>query len=194
MFTDENGNSVAHQSGAKPGDAKLEDVNGDGIIDTRDMKVIGSKRPSFTMSMTNSFKFKEFYASLVLYGSFGRWMSDNIPDIAQYTFSTANYIHGINYWTPEHPDADVPSPGYIKKFSHGYYKKQNYLQIKNITIGYAFKPETIKKIGLKGLDLNVSVDNLHVFSNMRQLLNYDNTWFAAYPMQRVWSLGLTVTL
>lgn len=192
-FTDAEGKTVAHQKGAQPGDAKLEDVDGNGYIDSNDMKVIGNKRPSFTLSMSNQFNYKNFYASVVLYGVFGRWMSDNIPDIGQYTFGTANYVHGINYWTPEHPDADVPSPGYVKTFSHGYYKKQNYVQIKNITLGYQFKKEMVKRIGLSGLDVNVSVDNLHVFSNMRQMLNYDNTWFASFPMQRAWHLGLTVT-
>ena len=192
-FTDAAGNQVAHQTGAKPGDAKLLDKDGNGIINTSDMMVIGNKRPSFTMSMSNQFNFKQFYASFVLYGVFGRWMSDNIPNIGSYAFGTGNYIHGINYWTPEHPDADVPSPGYIQKFTHGYYKKQNYVQVKNITIGYQFRRDDIRKIGLAGLDINASVDNLHVFSNMRQLLNYDNTWFASYPMQRAWRLGLTVT-
>ena len=193
-YTDAAGNTVTRQKGAQPGDAKLEDVNGDGVITDDDKKVIGSKRPSFTLSMSNQFNYKQFYASFMLYGSFGRWMSDNIPDISQYTFSTSNYIHGVKYWTPEHPEnTDAPSPGYVKTFSHGYYKKQNYLQIKNITIGYSFLKEDVKRFGLSGLDINVGVDNLHVFSNMRQLLNYDNTWFASYPMQRAWRLGLTVT-
>ena len=192
-FTDSEGKTVAHQKGAQPGDATLEDVDGNGYIDAHDMKVIGNRRPSFTLSMSNQFNYKNFYASVMLYGLFGRWMTDNIPDIGQYTFSTSNYVHGINYWTPEHPNADVPSPGYIKSFSHSYYKKQNYVQIKNITIGYQFKKDMVKRIGLSGLDVNVSVDNLHVFSNMRQMLNYDNTWFASFPMQRAWHLGLTVT-
>ncbi len=192
-FTDANGNTVAHQQGAQAGDARLEDVDGNGIIDTNDMKVIGSTRPSFTMSMSNQFNYKNFYASVVLYGLFGRWMTDNISDIPQYTFGTANYVHGVNYWTPEHPDADVPSPGYVKHFSHSYYKKQNYVQIKTITLGYRFQQEMIRHIGLSALDVNFSVDNLHVFSNMRQMLNNDNTWFASYPMQRAWRLGLTVT-
>ena len=91
---------MTRQKGAQPGDAKLEDVNGDGVITDDDKKVIGSKRPSFTLSMSNQFNYKQFYASFMLYGSFGRWMSDNIPDISQYTFSTSNYIHGVKYWTP----------------------------------------------------------------------------------------------
>lgn len=193
-YTDDKGNTVTRQKGAQPGDARLQDVNGDGQITDDDKTIIGNTRPSFTLSMSNQFNYKQFYASIVLYGSFGRWMSDNIPDIAQYTFGVSNYIHGVKYWTPEHPEnTEAPSPGYVKTFEHGYYKKQNYVQIKNITLGYQFRKETVKKIGLAGLDVNVSVDNLHVFSNMRQLLNYDNTWFAAYPMQRAWRLGLTVT-
>lgn len=193
-YTDDKGNTVTRQKGAQPGDARLLDVNGDGQITDDDKTIIGNTRPSFTLSMSNQFNYKQFYASIVLYGSFGRWMSDNIPDIAQYTFGVSNYIHGVKYWTPEHPEnTEAPSPGYVKTFEHGYYKKQNYVQIKNITLGYQFRKETVKKIGLAGLDVNVCVDNLHVFSNMRQLLNYDNTWFAAYPMQRAWRLGLTVT-
>lgn len=193
-FIDKDGSTKAHQNGAKPGDAKLADTNGDGVITDDDKIVIGSTRPSFTMSMANQFQYKQFYASFTLYGSFGRWMSDNIPDINQYTFSTSNYIHGVKYWTPEHPEnIEAPSPGYIKKFSHGYYKKQNYLQIRNITVGYEFQKDWVKRIGLSGLDVNIGIDNLHVFSNMRQLLNYDNTWFASYPMQRAYRLSLQVT-
>lgn len=192
-FTDANGNEVEHQTGAQPGSAKLEDVDGNGYIDSNDKKIIGSKRPSFTMSMSNTFNFKQIYCSFVLNGLFGRWMQDNIPNIDSYTFGVGNYIHGINYWTPENTNADVPSPGYTRTFSHEYYKKENYVQIKNVTIGYTFKPETIKKLKLKGLDVNFSIDNLAVFSNIRQILNYDNTWFASYPMQRAYRLGFTVT-
>ena len=79
------------------------------VITGDDKKVVGGKRPSFTLSMSNQFNYKQFYASFMLYGSFGRWMSgQHPPDISQYTFSTANYIHGVKYWTPEHPEAPTP--------------------------------------------------------------------------------------
>ena len=47
-FIDKDGKEVAHQTGATPGAAKLEDVDGNGVIDSKDRKVIGSKPPSFT--------------------------------------------------------------------------------------------------------------------------------------------------
>ena len=180
-FIDNEGNEVAHQNGARPGDAKLEDVDGNGIIDENDRKVIGNKKPSWSMSMGNRFEYKNVYFSFLLNGVFGKWMSDNVANIGSYTFGAGNYIAGANYWTPENTDADYVSPGYIQSFEHGYYKKLNFVTLRNITLGYRLSPKVAKKIGMSGIDVNVSVNNVCAISNMRQMLNYDNTWFASYP-------------
>lgn len=192
-YVDEDGNEMARQKGAKAGDAKLEDVNGNGYIDEGDRKVIGSKRPAFTMSMGNRFRFHDFYCSILLNGVFGKWMQDNVANVTSYTFGAGNYIAGAKYWTPETPEADYVSPGYQQQFSHEYYKKMHYLQIKNITLGYTMPKFVAGKIGMAGIDVNVSVNNVHTFSNMRQMLNYDNTWFASFPTARSYMLGLTLT-
>ncbi|MGM9765543.1 MAG: hypothetical protein ACI3ZO_04215, partial [Candidatus Cryptobacteroides sp.] len=68
----------------------------------------------------------------------------------------------------------------------------NYLSIKNITIGYTLPAKAVKKMHLSGVDVNFSVNNVHTFSNMRQMLNYDNTWFASYPTARSYMLGITI--
>ena len=180
-FIDNEGNEVAHQNGARPGDAKLEDVDGNGIIDENDRKVIGNKKPSWSMSMGNRFEYKNVYFSFLLNGVFGKWMSDNVANIGSYTFGAGNYIAGANYWTPENTDADYVSPGYIQSFEHGYYKKLNFVTLRNITLGYRLSPKVANKIGMSGIDVNVSVNNVCAISNMRQMLNYDNTWFASYP-------------
>ena len=193
-FIDENGKEVARQDGASPGAAKLEDVDGNGYIDERDMKVIGSKKPSFTMSMGNKLTYKSFYFSFLTNGVFGVWRDDNVANIGGWTFGTANYIRGANYWTPENPDADIVSPGYVQgTLKHGYYKKVSYVQIKNITLGYRMNQKIASKVGLSAIDVNVGVNNLHTFSNIRQVLNHDNTWFASYPTARSFILGLNLT-
>ena len=192
-FVDDEGNTQTHQKGAVPGSAKLEDVDGNGIINSDDRKIIGSTRPSFTMSMGNRFQYKNLYFSFLLNGKFGMWMSDNVANITSYSFGSGNYIHGVKYWTPETPDADVVSPGYVNTFSHGYYKKMNYVTLKNVTLGYKLPKSAVSKIGIKGLDLSLSINNICAISNMRQMLNYDNTWFASYPTARSYMLGFTVT-
>ena len=192
-FIDKDGKEVAHQTGATPGAAKLEDVDGNGVIDSNDRKVIGSKQPSFTMSMGNRFTYKDFYFSFLFNGVFGKWMTDNVANISSYTFGSGNYIHGVKYWTPETPDAEVVSPGYQASFSHGYYKKLNYVQLRNITLGYRVNQKFVRRIGLSAIDVNFSVNNVCAFSNMRQMLNYDNTWFASFPTARSYVLGLSLT-
>ena len=192
-YVDEEGNTKVHQTGAKPGDAKLLDADGNGYIDTNDRVIIGSKSPSFTMSMGNRFAFWDFYFSFLLNGKFGMWMTDNVANVPSYSFGSGNYIHGVKYWTPETPDAEVVSPGYVNNFSHGFYKKLNYVTLKNITLGYRIPKAAVQKARLSGVDVNVSVNNVCTASNMRQMLNYDNTWFASYPTARSYMLGVTIT-
>ncbi|RYZ92088.1 MAG: TonB-dependent receptor, partial [Sphingobacteriaceae bacterium] len=179
-------------SGAVPGGAKLEDLDGNGVIDAKDRKVIGSKNPRYTASFANRLSYKNFYASALVTGVFGVWRDDHMANMGAWTFGITNYVHGANYWTPENPSATIVSPGYLNPVGHGYYKKVNYVQVKNITFGYRVPQNIAKKVGVSGIDVNASVNNLHTFSNIRQVLNYDNTWMASFPTARSYMFGLNV--
>jgi len=190
FYTDENGVQKEIQQGAVPGDAKIQDADRNGYIDAKDKKIIGNKRPSFTMSLGNTFTYDKFYFSILTNGVFGVWREDNVANIG--SWSAGNYIHDANYWTPENTNADVVSPGYKNPLGHGYYKKQNYIQIKNITLGYNIDKKFLRKLQLSSASVNLSINNLHTFSNMRQILNYDNGWMASYPTARSYMLGLNI--
>ncbi|RAV31020.1 SusC/RagA family TonB-linked outer membrane protein [Sinomicrobium soli] len=193
FYTDADGNQREVQTGATPGSARLEDVDGNGYINTDDRKIIGSRLPDFRMSMGHRFSYRNFYASVLMNGVFGVWRDDHMANMGAWTFGITNYVHGADYWTPENPDAGIVSPGYVNNFGHGYYKKVSYVQLKNITFGYSMGPEMARKLGLSGIDVNVSVNNAHTFSNIRQVLNYDNSWMASYPTARSYMLGLNLT-
>ena len=120
-------------------------------------------------------------------------MTDNVANIASYTFGSGNYIHGVKYWTPETPTQRSFRRATRPPFDHGYYKKLNYVQLRNITLGYRVNQKFVRRIGLSAIDVNFSVNNVCAFSNMRQMLNYDNTWFASFPTARSYVLGLTLT-
>lgn len=180
------------QPGGLAGGAKVEDVNGDGKIDAADRKIIGSKNPRYTASFANRLSYKNFYASALLTGVFGVWRDDNVANMGGWTFGITNYVHNANYWTPENPGGTRVSPAYLNTLQHGFYKKINHVQIRNITFGYKVPQNIVKKIGLSGIDINASVNNVHTFSNIRQVLNYDNTWMASYPTARSYMFGLNV--
>lgn len=184
------------QKGAKPGHAKLEDVDGDGTITAKDKKIIGSKSPSFTMSLGNTFTYKDFTFSFLLNGVFGAW-----KEMIDYNFdrwsSKYNYISGMDYWTPENPTNAMTSPGYVPYDKHSFYKKMNYVRIKNITLGYNIPKAILTPVGISALNVNLSVNNLYTFSNVKNALNFDGTDYNAnivscYPTARSFMLGLNL--
>lgn len=193
FYTDADGNEREIQTGAAPGSAKLEDTDGNGYIDSKDRKIIGSKMPNFTMSMGNRLSYKDFYFSFLLNGVFGVWREDNVANIGSWTFGITNYVRGADYWTPENPGAEIVSPGYTNTFGHSFYKKVSYVQIKNLTFGYRMNRKIAGKVGLGAIDVNLTVNNAHTFSNVRQVLNYDTSWMASYPTARSYMLGLNLT-
>lgn len=188
------------QKGAEPGSAKLEDVDGDGVITADDKKIIGSKLPSFLMSMTNNFTYKDFYMSFVLNGVFGQWRQMHDQNFDRW-MPEFNYLSGMNYWTESNPTNEMTSPSYVPYEKHSFYKKMNYVQLKNITIGYNIPKTFTQKLGITSARVDVSVNNVCTFSNIKNALNYDNAKanddekgvVVGYPTARSYMLGLNVT-
>jgi TonB-linked SusC/RagA family outer membrane protein len=195
----------AQQPGAVPGSAKLEDYSGpdgvpDGKITADDKKIIGSKLPSFLLSMGNQVSYKNFYASVMLNGVFGQWKELHEQNFDRW-MPGFNYLGGMNYWTPENPTNRMTSPAYVPYDKHTFYKKMTYVKIKNITVGYNFRKDLLDKIGLAGLSVNVSVNNLYTFSNVENALNFDSNdidgvyrnILSTYPSARSYILSLNLT-
>lgn len=188
------------QKGAEPGSAKLEDVDGDGVITADDKKIIGSKLPSFLMSMTNNFTYKDFYMSFVLNGIFGQWRQMHDQNFDRW-MPEFNYLSDMNYWTESNPTNEMTSPSYVPYEKHSFYKKMNYVQLKNITIGYNIPKTFTQKLGITSARVDVSVNNVCTFSNIKNALNYDNAKanddekgvVVGYPTARSYMLGLNVT-
>lgn len=186
-----------YQKGAKPGYAKMEDADGDGTITAKDKKIIGSKLPSFTMSLGNTITYKDFTLSFLFNGTFGvtKIMRDqNIERWGQ----KYNYLANMGYWTAEHPSTEYTSAGYIPYDKHEFYKKMNYVQLKNITLGYNLPKTILNPIGIAALNINASINNVCTFSNVKNAMNFDGTdtnadIISCYPTARSYMLGLNLT-
>lgn len=192
-FFNEKGEEI--QKGAKPGFAKLEDVDGDGKITAADKKVIGSKTPSFLLSMGNQFKYKNFSFSFLLNGVFGQWKDRVDLDITRWTNNVIfNYLSGMNYWTPENPTNEMTCLNHSRYGNHGFYSKVNYVTVKNISLGYDLEKKWLKTLGISALNVNLSVNNLCSFSNVDNTTNLDaDNMYYGYPTNRSYMLGLNLT-
>lgn len=190
-FYNEKGEEI--QKGAKPGSARLEDVNGDGKISAADKKVIGSKTPSFLLSMGNQFQYKNFSFSFLLNGTFGQWKERHDLNLERWG-AIWNHLSGIQYWTAENPSNEMTSLVYSPYDKHSFYSKVNYVTVKNISIGYDLEKKWVKALGISALNVNLSVNNLCSFSNMDNTTNLDaDNMYYSYPTNRSYMFGLNVT-
>lgn len=190
-FYNEKGEEI--QKGAKPGSARLEDVNGDGKISAPDKKVIGSKTPSFLLSMGNQFQYKNFSFSFLLNGTFGQWKERHDLNLERWG-AIWNHLSGIQYWTAENPSNEMTSLVYSPYDKHSFYSKVNYVTVKNISIGYDLEKKWVKALGISALNVNLSVNNLCSFSNMDNTTNLDaDNMYYSYPTNRSYMFGLNVT-
>lgn len=181
------------QAGAKPGAAMLEDIDGNGVINSADKKVIGSKLPSFLLSMGNTFKYKGFTFSFLLDGVFGMTKERKDLNLERWDMNY-NFLSGYEYWTPERPTNGMTSLVYTPFGKHSWYDKVSYVQVKNITLGYNFKKEWLKTIGIANLYLNASINNLCAISNVHNVTNLDaDDMYSSYPTNRSYLFGLNVT-
>ena len=94
-------------------------------------------------------------------------------------YSSAGYLNllsgrrgnvNVDYWTPEHTDAEYPKPGGIASGDNpkygstlGYFSA-SYLKIRTISLGYNFsRSNWVKKAGISNLRLYVTAQNPFVF-------------------------------
>jgi len=162
--------------GAKPGDVKYKDVDGDGVFEpsTDDREFIGAtNRPKYELSMTNSFYFKGFNLMIDLGSLLGyKVMSSTMWLTEQYkghTNTTMNVVN--NSWSVENPNTRIPAmigqtSTYANMSTDDYYLSDgDFLRIRNISLSYDFKDRLLKDSKFfKGLMLGVNAENVWIFT------------------------------
>ncbi len=185
------------------GNLVYEDLNGDGIITSDDRMKTGDPNPDFTLGFTNTFSYKSFDLSIFLYSMYGN-------DVFNGTFIYLESGTGedqqtttmIDRWKNPGDVTDVPRVGDPYKSSR-FIEDGSFLRIKNVTLGYNFSKELIKKIGLKTARFYVTGQNLFTFTvykGMDPEVNYYGgssniilgTDFFTYPQIRTVMLGLNL--
>lgn len=105
-----------------------------------------------------------------------------------------------NAWTPSNINTVVPrlntQDEYTNASSDRWLVSSNYLAINNITLGYSFPKSLLRNIGIEGLRIYGSADNLALFSARKGLdprMGMVSATSATYSALRSMSLGLKVT-
>ncbi|MDM1294181.1 TonB-dependent receptor [Sphingobacterium sp. N143] len=187
-----------------PGDLKYQDQNGDDVVNESDKVIIGSTIPRYTYSLNANLSFKGVDLSFLLQGV-GK-ADGYLYGAGIQPFTTTGAIGGTirednkDRWTPEHTESKYPRLAFgqnnNQQASQFWMKNAAYLRLKNLQLGYTFKTDRIKSLGLS---------RLRVFVNGSNLFSVDKFWDGYdveapvgygnfYPQVKVYSFGLDVTL
>lgn len=195
----------SHQPNAKPGDAKLADINGDNKISAADRTVMGKKLPAYTLGIGNDFTYKNFSLSIFMNGAFDVTKEDNFRNIERFLPNNgANYLSDMEYWTPDRPSNEVPSPGYTPVNNHSYYMNASYWRIKDVSLGYTFSGAKLERLNINSIRAFINGRNLYTFTKVRgfnpeaigvsSITGNPTTTnvLSPYPVARTFSLGVNV--
>lgn len=173
------------------GMARPIDQNGDYKIDPNDDRVIiGHTRPRWTFGMTNTFTYKNFDFSVMMYGRFdymvdtgGEWQGGRYTQrkIDYYTENNKN----ATYQKPIHDDGGGDPYYQILGYQDG-----SFLKVRNISLGYTFPQNWIRKYNFTNLRVYVQAKNPgRIFSNI-DFLELD----ASQNLTSTWNRGFTIGL
>ncbi len=185
-----------------PGDAKYADVNGDGMVNEKDLTPIGFPTyPEVNFGLSGGFSYKAFDFSFLLQGAtnvsimidgfmqkpgdgFGqilesvkyeRWMQGSTT--ATRPRLTVNYANASNYYS-----------------SSLWQRDASYLRLKNMEVGYNIEKKLLKTIGISNLKLYVNGQNLYTWDKL-EIADPENgkTSDLQYPQLVVFNAGVKVS-
>ena len=156
--------------GLRPGDYKVEDVDGDGrITSDKDRQFLGNASPNFRWSFTNTFTYKNWSVMAYLYsiwGGNGNYLSmSNTPYYDWQAAIEAGNGIAWNYWTPTNTNTPWPRVNYK---DGPYYQAtkpfdRSFIKLQKVAISYNLS-DLVKQYGIEGLNLSLSGDNLATYA------------------------------
>ena len=200
-MTEQELNSQPKHATSEIGTARMVDVNNDKKIDADDRTIIGNPTPDAIFGMTNEFQYKNFDLSIFFQGSYGNDIWNGVRVSHEGMESTYNqFTSTLNRWNGEGSSNTMPraiyaDPNRNNRASTRWVEDGSYLRLKNLTFGYRFTQDWLKKIGAKSLRLYLSFDNLWTLTNYSGLDPEVGLWgldYGIYPTSRVYMFGASV--
>ncbi|PYP23686.1 MAG: hypothetical protein DMD51_13535, partial [Gemmatimonadetes bacterium] len=103
--------AVARRYGQKPGDIRVQDLNGDSAITAADRILLGNTYPKLLASIYSRLTWRRFDLSFLLQGRLGYTMNDAFGSGATRLFERFNNLN-VAYWTPMKCDGG-PNPSVL---------------------------------------------------------------------------------
>ncbi len=189
------------QLGAKPGDLKYRDINGDKKIDALDRVYQGSYQPKVTFGTNASVMYKNLDLSVGGYGTAGGKIYNGKKAARSDFRDNIETNVALNRWTPNNTNTDVPRANLNELPASTYYlEKGDFFRINNLTVGYTLPIKVLTTLKMQSLRIYATVQNLATFTNYSGFtpeISNGNTLAGGiessiYPTTRTFAFGINV--
>ncbi len=185
------------------GDARYLDINGDGVVDTKDEMPIGNPEfPEVNYGINMGFGYKGFDVSVLFQGATNT--SKMMSGKFQKPFDTNGGMMEFTVaerWTPDNIENAVRPRLTLNYANLNSYlnstmwlRDGSYLKLRNVEVSYRFNAKMIKSlIGLSGLRIYANGQNLFTWDKLKVVdpeASTSDSW--TYPQLRVYNVGVKV--
>ncbi|GHA74904.1 SusC/RagA family TonB-linked outer membrane protein [Pontibacter akesuensis] len=180
----------------QPGDIRVKDQNGDGIITPEDRTVIGNETPDWTLGVTNRFGYKGVELSFLVYARMGQ----TIISEAAGSYKIDGLENGpvVDYWTPENPTNAYPRPNAgTSRASTRYYSTLQYvdgsfIKVRDITLAYSFPQSISERLRLSNLRVYATAKNYFILKSEIDPYDPERGGALSFPMTKQMVFGINV--
>lgn len=188
----------------QPGDIKYRDLNGDHVIDGKDVKAIGNNAPLIEYGIYLGAEWKGLAFSMQWSG-LGN--SQTTTKMMPFTFNAQGsygqaLVEHLDRWTPENLNAKYPrlsagSNSYNEKSSTFWLQNSSYLRLKNVELSYTLPKMWTSRIHLDAVKFFVSGYNLVTISGIKdrdpEILSFlDGTTKGYVPNSKAYNFGINI--
>jgi hypothetical protein len=192
----------------QPGDVRFVDLNGDGVINSDDRKILGSPFPKITygVNATAAYKGFDFTAFFVGVGGVDIYNADRMQGIDP-TYPFNMYAETMNRWRGAGTSNEIPRMTTKRnnlnhRTSDLFLEKGDFLRLKNLTIGYTLPAALTERMQVAKWRFYITGQNVFTitsYSGIDPELGYvdgnrqANVDYAQYPQARTFIFGTSVT-
>lgn len=208
VSADDIANSPQYESGTpRVGDFKYIDVNGDGVINAKDVVPIGysSVVPQILYGFTFSTTYKAFDLTLFFQGvaNYSMNYSNNAGiNVFETTTQGTYFPYMANSWTQKRYDKGekITYPALDVKLNSNhttndfFIMNRSFTRLKNVELGYNLPKNILSPLGISQLRVFAGGQNLFTWDHLRLTqLDPEQSSSLVYPVTMMWNLGCKVT-
>jgi TonB-linked SusC/RagA family outer membrane protein len=177
-----------------PGQIRVVDQNGDGLINQADKIILGNTYPKWTGSWSSRVDYRAFDLSVQTITRQGFTVNNDFVT-TQSTLAGRYNGPAVDYWTPANPSNTEPRPNKNQEFplygSTRGYEDGSFVKIRNITLGAAVPSHYVRQLGAQTLHVYVTAQDPFLFTSST-VLDPEGRTNAGSPSFRTLLAGASV--